>query len=287
MKERLIREITDFVLNDPRNRFDFLAGERAYDAPIIRTASADDPLFAEFKTIIDRRHLTPKEAFELERGAGEFSGGSVVSVVMPYTERVRASQRGREDFPSREWTLARTFADARFRETALRDHVIGLMKNFGYRAVAPAYNDTAEVFRAGGGFAATWSERHVAYAAGLGTFGLNDALITESGICVKLISFVTDCVMPPDAREARSHNSSCLFFANGTCGVCASRCPAGAITESGHDKLKCYALTYGDESKNIAEKLGADRNLGSGCALCQCGVPCESTNPRGSRRANA
>jgi len=36
------------------------------------------------------------------------------------------------------------------------------------------------------GPASSWSERHAAYAAGLGTFSLNDALITPKGIAHRL-----------------------------------------------------------------------------------------------------
>lgn len=36
-----------------------------YDEPIIKFASADDPLFEEYKKIIDNDHLTPSEAFKM------------------------------------------------------------------------------------------------------------------------------------------------------------------------------------------------------------------------------
>ncbi|GHV44434.1 (Fe-S)-binding protein [Clostridia bacterium] len=279
MKDQIIQEITAFVLNDPRNRFEFLGGGRAFDAPIVRVSAADDPLFSAYKTIIDPRHMTPKEAFEAAFGAGSFGGGSVVSIVLPYSEAVRKSQRGQTDWPSKEWTLCRTFADENFRKTALRDFVTEMMKRKGFRAVIPAQMPGFAVFPSNGRLVSAWSERHVAYAAGLGTFSLNDAFITEKGICVKLLSFVTDCALPPDARTAKDYRANCLYYAKGTCGACIKRCPAGAITLDGHDVRRCHALTYGERSKQIAEDLGALRDNGSGCALCQCGVPCEYRNP--------
>jgi epoxyqueuosine reductase QueG len=53
------------------------------------------------------------------------------------------------------------------------------------------------------------------------------------------------------------------------------RCPAGAITERGHDKDRCKE--YSDSKKPVIKKLyGIDIY---GCGLCQTGVPCESRNP--------
>ncbi len=54
------------------------------------------------------------------------------------------------------------------------------------------------------------------------------------------------------------------------------RCPAGAITEAGHDKDKCrdhlleVGAHYGRKGFHI-ERYG--------CGLCQTGVPCESRIP--------
>jgi epoxyqueuosine reductase QueG len=284
MKEQIIQEITDFILTDSRNRFDFLGGGRAIDVPIVQMAAPNDSLFGEYKTLIDPRHMTPKEAFEAEFGEGSFGGGSVVSIVLPYSEAVRKSQRHQTDWPSKEWTLCRTFADEDFRETALRDFIIEMMKSHGYKTVFPKRVKGFSIFQVKGRFASSWSERHVAYAAGLGTFGLNDAFITEKGICVKLLSFVTDCVLPPDVRTAKDFRANCLFYANGTCGACIKRCPVGAIMEEGHDVMKCYAYVYGEKSKQIAEELGAKHKNGSGCALCQCTVPCEYRNPVGKQK---
>jgi epoxyqueuosine reductase len=61
------------------------------------------------------------------------------------------------------------------------------------------------------------------------------------------------------------------------CGLCIERCPAGAITNSGHDKVKCqqYLKDIGyrpKENYHIVKSV-------AGCGLCQTGVPCEAANP--------
>jgi len=50
---------------------------------------------------------------------------------------------------------------------------------------------------ANSGPSSNWSERHIAYAAGMGTFSLNDAFITEKGIAIKLLSVVTELEIFP------------------------------------------------------------------------------------------
>jgi len=127
------------------------------------------------------------------------------------------------------------------------------------------------------GFSSTWSERHAAYVAGLGTFGLSDGLITSKGKAHRVGSAIANVVIAPRTRPYRGHHAYCLFFAKGTCGACVQKYPAGAITEKGHDKKKCSA--YLDETRAyVAAHYGFK---GQGCGLCQVGVPCESSIPEG------
>ena len=35
-----------------------------------------------------------------------------------------------------------------------------------------------------------WSERHIGYACGLGSFGLNGGLITNSGVAIRIVSLM-------------------------------------------------------------------------------------------------
>ena len=89
------------------------------------------------------------------------------------------------------------------------------------------------------GLASTWSERHAAYAAGLGTFGLCDGLITPLGKAVRCGSVIARIPIQPSSRPYQDHHAYCLFYSKGICGKCIDRCPVGAITKDGHDKSKC------------------------------------------------
>jgi epoxyqueuosine reductase QueG len=60
------------------------------------------------------------------------------------------------------------------------------------------------------------------------------------------------------------------------CGKCISRCPVGAITEAGHDKVKCKTYMRQEVTPYIKAQYGFE---GKGCGLCQTKVPCESKIP--------
>ena len=139
--------------------------------------------------------------------------------------------------------------------------------------LAPAWGSrTSERY----GFASTWSERHAAYASGLGTFGLCDGLITPAGKAMRVGSVVVRVEISPTTRPYTDHHAYCLFFAKGICGKCIERCPVGAISEAGHDKIKCRAHLRPTTSDYVQANYGFD---GYGCGLCQTGVPCESKIP--------
>jgi epoxyqueuosine reductase QueG len=126
-----------------------------------------------------------------------------------------------------------------------------------------------------------WSERHIAYATGLGTFSLSDGLITERGIAIRCGTVVTSLVLPASPRTASSPYSNCLAYVGVDCRACINRCPAGAIDEKGHDKNKCEQHLLGiGYSMRLLQKNGYDNEKSvAGCGLCQTKVPCEFQNP--------
>jgi hypothetical protein len=130
------------------------------------------------------------------------------------------------------------------------------------------------------GPSSNWSERHIAYACGQGTFSLSDGLITERGIAHRCGNVVTDLVLPPSPRTAKSPFSNCLFYLGVNCRSCIERCPAMAITEKGHDKIKCaqYLRSAGYSPEMVGFVYDNARSI-AGCGLCQTKVPCEFQNP--------
>lgn len=277
MKELIKNRIKEYVLNSEENWFRE-TNDHFYDEPIVKFASAVDPLFNEYKTIIGKEHLMPEEAYEMAFGKGSYPGGTVISVLLPINEAIRKSNRPQKEWPSKEWALSRSFGDGVIIQKTGK-FIEDMIREMGYHAIAPYAADWFKIYPTPTGPISNWSERHIAYAAGLGTFSLNDGFITEKGIAVRLISAVTDLKLEPDIRVANSHTENCLFYRKGICGACIKRCPVNAITEHGHDKIKCRNYVYGEESKKLAVSYGGFEQAGSGCGLCQTNVPCECKNP--------
>lgn len=277
--ENLIKnKIKKYFRESKDNWFEEINGHY-FEEPVINFASPEDPLFKEYKKIIGDQHFTPKEAFELAFGKGSYNGGTVISIVLPINEKIRKSNRLQKEWASREWVLTRTFGDEIFIKEKFAEYLENYLIKIGYKTVVPYISDWFKIERTDLGATSNWSERHIAYAAGLGTFSINDAFITEKGIAIKLISAVTELKLVPDIRIAKNHTENCLLCSKNICGACIKRCPVNAISKSGHDKIKCMLYVYGEESRKLAESYGASLRAGSGCGLCQTGVPCEEKNP--------
>jgi len=90
-------------------------------------------------------------------------------------------------------------------------------------------------------------------------------------------SVVADLTIPVTERPYDDHHAYCLFFYDGSCSGCRKRCPVGAITEEGHNKVKCWDHAGGTCGQYVKEHYRFD---GYGCGLCQTGVPCESGIPK-------
>jgi epoxyqueuosine reductase QueG len=109
------------------------------------------------------------------------------------------------------------------------------------------------------------------------TFSLSDALITPLGTAVRIGSVVINALVEPTKRNYTKYNEYCLFASKGSCMICAKRCPANAIDENGHDKVKCRSYQRNIASKHNKEKYSIDSNY---CGICLFGTPCESRIPK-------
>ena len=278
--ERVIRDqIVSFVLESPDNRFPD-SGQPYFDEPLIGFAAADDPIFSEYKKVIGQFHLTPLEIMKNCYGEHAGEAATVICWILPITQTTRESNSREEVMPSRQWALTR--AHGEHFNTLLRMRLVEMLRFAGAQAVAPLLSGMwRPVMDRRIGMASTWSERHAAYAAGLGTFSLSDGFITDKGIAHRCGSVITNAAVTPSGRRSSDPWSNCLFFRNGSCGVCIRRCPAGAISRQGHDKEKCKEYAYGEVRSTVGELYGV---METGCGLCQTKVPCESCVPAGTSK---
>ena len=284
----LIREITDYVARSPLNRLESFDGAPIFERPLVAFAGGDDPIFQEYKEIIGDFHLTPREALGayLSRQGIDAAPDavSVIAWILPFPEATRRSLRRQTDTASLRWNHARWQGQQLV--DALLEHLSSKLEEFGHHGYAPDRSDIFKVHRFDNGPASNWSLRHIAYAAGLGTFSLSDGFITPKGIAIRCTALVCDVPLPPSPRPYANHLENCLFYRDASCRRYIERCPAGAISEKGHDKVLCGRYIR-ESAPPLLEAHGTrDKFIGSNvtCGLCQTGVPCERRLPPSRRQ---
>jgi epoxyqueuosine reductase QueG len=269
--------IRDFVALSPENSLKNGPNDRAWADPLVGFSSADDPLYQFFKEHIGPFHWTPLEIFARSFPSiqAEADQLTVISWVLPHMEKTKSDNRRENAYPSERWARARIYGEGFNRK--LCHHVVETLQAAGYDSVTPMLSPFFEIKQSPDfGFASTWSERHAAYAAGLGTFGLCDGLITAKGKAMRCGSVVAHIDIPTTPRPYHDHHAYCLFFTKGVCRKCIQRCPVGAVSEAGHDKITCERYLLPTTADYVKSHFGFD---GYGCGLCQTGVPCESKIP--------
>ena len=263
----LIRFAADFTANDGRNAIlasealePALAGVRIFDAPIFGVAAADDSLFDDYRRpeVIGEYFLPP--------GTWLPGAKSVVSYFLPFSKTVRVSNRRRGE-PAAAWLHGRIEGQQFLKKLslALKDY----LETAGFPSVVPILEPGfyKVIDKENNIFSSSWSERHVAYAAGLGTFGLSKNLITRLGSAGRFGSVVTELELPPTQRPYTAVYEYCSM-----CLSCVGRCPVEAIDpEKGKDKLVC---------RIHAELMMELYNPRYGCGKCQTAVPCEYAIPK-------
>jgi len=269
--------IKDHVRLSPENSLQNETNEKAFAEPLIGFSSGNDPLFEDYKQHVGPFHWTPLEIFALTFPEPTVTARelTVISWILPQTSGTKSDNRAQTKWPAERWARARIYGE-QFNEK-LRKHVVEILQKEGYEAVAPMLSPQwSRKESQQYGFASTWSERHAAYASGLGTFGLCDGLITPLGKAMRTGSVVARIQIPPTRRPYSDHHAYCPHFADGSCGKCIPRCPVGAISENGHDKQTCYKHTSVASRKYTKKHYHFE---GRGCGLCQTDVPCESKIP--------
>jgi len=275
--------ISGAVALHPGNSMEYpFSGERLFDAPLVGFVRGDDPLFAEFKTIIGPHHFTPEEIMAWQARQNGVapppaSELSVVSFILPITGETRRENAAAKEWASERWAQTRLNGEI-FSQVMVRGIVTRLMER-GVLAVAP---DVTPMFNKkrypGVGWASPWSHRHVAYAAGLGTFGMHDFFITEKGCAHRCGSFVVHLPLEQLRKRFDDIHAYCLHYQGRKCLKCAARCPVGAITAGGaHDKEACYRRV----ARSIRHCNKRYHIFIYGCGLCSVGVPCEAGIPDG------
>ena len=227
--------------------------EQIWRKPLVRFADAHDPGFAELKQIVDPQHHVPQDFLP--------GAKSVISWFLPFEQNLAQSNlEGR--LSSAQW------ADAYLTTNDMaawinRELVSCIQNELG--AAAAIVQDAGMISEENP--RSRWSQRHVAYLAGHGTFGLNNMLISDAGSVGRYFSVVTGLELPSGGPVLQER---CLWKRDGSCGLCARRCDAGALTAEGFDRFRCLARCL----ENMEKYPGADV-----CGKCTVELPCSYKIP--------
>lgn len=271
--QMITEKLAQFVTEHPDNAIQAsyaldpnLVGTTYYEAPLLGCADAEDPLFLQFQT--DPIILGPMFRLPEQWLPG---AKSVISFFLPFTKEIRDSNRDNLEAPSEAWLHGRAEGQDFLMEVC--EHLARWLREEGYEAVIPAghpdFHTNRDPNRLALGqpmFTSSWSERHVAFAAGLGTFSLTKHLITEKGVCGRFGSVITTAPLTPTPRSYTEPYEYCTF-----CGACTRRCPVNAIhVDTGKDMVTCAAFM------DINKATYAPRH---GCGKCQLELPCTTRRP--------
>jgi len=271
------------ILELYREELEYLPGDGeripVFGEPDVRIAAADDHVIKKLKEVIGPFHWSPDEALQNAFPESEEPAASVITWCLPASEQARKTNRKEDYYPSREWAWTRTFGENM--NNRIRKRTALWLTQEGFSSAAPALSpDFGFIEDTPVGIASPWSERHHAWAAGHGTFGISGGLITRHGIAHRLGSIVTSLPLEVDIREYGDDPFAwCLKSAKGTCGACIKRCPVDSIGENHEGRNKDLCNEH--DMKRIAAQHGKRYDWEGiyGCGLCQTAVPCEFRRP--------
>jgi len=235
------------------------SGLDIYETPIFAFGAVDDDLYNNYKSVdvIGSHFMSPTEWLP--------DAKTVISFFLPYTDRIKTANAVDNKWPADEWLYGRYEGQQLLK--SLLEHLEKVISDAGFKSLAPSNDPRFKTGNADGSIKNTcnWSERHVAYACGLGTFGLSKGIITKKGMAGRFGSILTELDLPKDIREYSNIYEYCTM-----CGLCINRCPANAISQVGKESALCA-----DFLNEVWEK----HNPRYGCGKCQTAVPCESEIP--------
>ena len=265
MKEKISRMIREFVREYEENA----DVTTRWGEPLIGFADANHPYVLNLKNTIKSTHKLPTDVLS--------DASIVITYFVPFTKELAKTNCVSRDIASLEWALAYEETNAMLGK--INAYLIKELREMGYRGdVSPeATTFDKESLKS------NWSHRHFARVAGMGTFGVNNMLITKVGCCGRYSSIVTNIDALPDLPLEEEY---CFYKKNGSCGVCVKHCPTGALTLDGFEREECYKVlrknaklytefgsSYTNETDEFANSAGSEV-----CGKCVVNAPCAFFN---------
>ncbi|WP_455537872.1 epoxyqueuosine reductase [Terrisporobacter sp.] len=263
MKDLIRRCIIDFVKEYEKQESIFTT----WGEPLVGFADANSEEIKNIREYTYEEHFMPSDILE--------NPTVIIAYFVPFTEDI-AESNIKGEFASEKWTLAYQETNEMF--TKINDYIIKKIEEMGYKAAVckEAGNFDNHILKS------KWSHRHIAKIAGLGTFGINNMLITEKGCCGRYFTIVSDLPVIPD-RPLKEEN--CLYRKNKSCGICVKHCLSGALQVDKFDRFKCSEICnknfnkYEKLYRNFENKKGIPKGGSQVCGKCVVNLPCSFKIP--------
>ena len=239
-------------------------GERdVWEQPLTAFLTAEHPLLPELKKMVSHDHFLPSDLLP--------DAKSVIIFFIPFKSKIIESNlKGKA--ASVEWAKAYIFTNELI--SVINDEIEKALNQYGFQAkkVMATHNFDEKTLMS------RWSHRHLAWIAGMGTFGINNMLITSNGCCGRFGSLVTNAGLSELGISTENSTvppaEKCLNKINGSCGICRKKCPCGAYKEGGvFDRHECYKVCL--ENAEHYKTFG----LADVCGKCLVGLPCSGREP--------
>lgn len=245
MKKSLENFIRKFVRDYPKQENTV----SRWKDPLIGYASVTDEKFLanENEKIQKLRTILP-------------SAHTIISFFIPFSEEITDSNIT-GNYASRQWVFANIETNRLVHK--LSNAIKNRLEAKGYESktltdgeVADRLSDT------------TFSVQYIGYVAGLGTFGLNKALITKNGCAGLFGAVITELKIQPSEKLAEEY---CFGKKDESCNDCISSCPVSAISTSDIDSHSCSDFLM--KNNEIYSSLGDCRV----CGKCISNVRCSKS----------
>jgi epoxyqueuosine reductase len=219
-----MKDLQEFITQRICSLAEAHSGLTKYRKPVVGFVPATSSRFALLKQVAHADHSLPED---LLPGAQ-----SVVAFFLPFAPETLTVNR-KNSAVSREWAVAYIETNALISQIceALQQDLEGRGVKSAFARPTHNFDEIKLV--------SFWSHKHVAWAAGLGNFGVNQLLITSAGCAGRFGTLVlANNIVDGEPKLAEK---GCLKKAGGKCDKCIELCPTQALTSEGLDKARCYS----------------------------------------------
>jgi epoxyqueuosine reductase QueG len=231
---------------------------KLWKEPIIEIISAHNEKLKILKEAVSAEHFMADDILP--------DAKSIISFFIPFQENiVKSNMKG--TMASEEWVTAYIKTNDLIK--TINDRIETVMGQNGYKTgkIPATHNFDAEKL------ISNWSHRHIAYIAGIGTFGINNMLITKNGCCGRFGSIIINYELS-EYKQPGEIKEKCLNKLNGSCGMCQKKCAVNAYANNTYDRHICYKQCL--KNAKYHKKTG----YADVCGKCLVGLPCSIKEPQ-------